>query len=115
MAFLFDGFLSTATQRRLELRASEYAYAIYAKDVTKLMKLALDEGLFLDYMVRREDCMGQAYQAPSHCYCTIPRHNEDGSKDGFLLLRSKAEYDSIVRHFPDEIIDANPFKTIVGR
>lgn len=115
MAYVFDGFLSKDTQRALESCDSKYTYAIHTKDVGRLVLLADKAELFRLYPITREDCMGNSYTTTTKSYCMIRRDSDDRViRDGFLLLRSKDEYQEIVDNFPDEIISANPFKTIIG-
>jgi hypothetical protein len=67
-----------------------------------------------EYPSTKENCMGQKYTVMEQHYCWISR---DFSADGnvvFLFFKSSDEKEGFLTNFPNCVISAEPFQTVIG-
>lgn len=110
MAVIYDGTLPNRMVEYINLLLYDFSEAI------EMHKLPDDwsqwsEHWLRDYTSMAEDCQGYPYTHKSKSYAILRRN--DPIEPLFLFLKTQREKQAVLEAFPDLILNASPFRTII--
>lgn len=109
MSYIYDGALGSDTVHSIHDMMKRYPYPL---------ELCCFPGARMPKLprhpVERENCMGGTYASTTQMWGLVHKDFRNQSAGCFLFLCSPEEKKSVMEAVPDLIVNAEPFKTVIG-